>query len=82
MSSQKLSKSFSGLSFLLPAAIAPLTPPIDVPAIMSNLIFFLANALIAPHAKAPREPPPCSTSTFSTPIPCLWLIIRVTLFYK
>ncbi|HEU4482770.1 MAG TPA: hypothetical protein VFR65_06920 [Nitrososphaeraceae archaeon] len=38
---QKSSKSFIGLSLLLPAAIAPLIAPIDVPDIILNFIFLI-----------------------------------------
>src|SRR5215211_8222391 len=65
ISIQKSSRSFSGWSVLLPTIIAAFTAPIDVPAAMSILIFFFTNALNTPQANAPREPPPCNTSTFS-----------------
>jgi len=55
--------------------MAPFIAPIEVPEIMSNLIFFFSNALLAPHAKAPRDPPPCNTRTFST----VWLDVDVDL---
>jgi hypothetical protein len=45
--------------------MAAFMAPIDVPATMSILIFFFTKALNTPHAKAPRDPPPCNTSTFS-----------------
>lgn len=64
-SSQKSSRALCGWSLLEPAIIAPLIAPIDVPEIMSNLMFFLAKAFITPQAKAPKEPPPCNTRTFS-----------------
>jgi len=58
-SNQNCSKAFSGWSFsLLPAIIEAFTPPIEVPAIISNLILLLASTLKTPHAKAPKEPPP------------------------
>lgn len=45
ISNQNSSIAFSGFSFLLPAIMAALTPPIEVPAIISNLILFFASAL-------------------------------------
>jgi hypothetical protein len=44
-SNQNSSSAFSGSSFLLPDIIAALTPPIEVPAGISNLILLFANAL-------------------------------------
>ena len=58
ISNQNSSSAFSGFSFLLPAIIAALTPPIEVPAIISNLILLFASALYTPQPKAPSEPPP------------------------
>lgn len=45
ISNQNSSIAFSGFSFLLPAIMTALTPPIEVPAIISNLILFFASAL-------------------------------------
>lgn len=63
--SQKSSKSLAGSSFLLPAMIAALMPPIEVPATISNFILCLCNVLYTPHSYAPSEPPPCNTRTVS-----------------
>src|SRR6185437_1229464 len=66
-SNQNCSNAFSGgLSSGLPAIIAAFTPPIDVPATISNFRLLSASALNTPHPKAPDEPPPCIISTFST----------------
>ena len=53
--------------------MAAFTAPMDVPATMSILTFFFTNALNTPHAKAPNEPPPCKTRTFSTSLDSLCL---------
>lgn len=66
-SSQNCSRDSSGRSLLLPAIIAALTPPIDVPATMSIFCNLLsANALKTPHPNAPSDPPPWSIRTFSS----------------
>ena len=45
ISNQNSSSAFSHFSFLFPAIMAALTPPIEVPAIISNLILFFVSAL-------------------------------------
>ena len=60
--------------------MAALTAPMEVPATISICTLCFTNALNTPQAKAPREPPPCMTRTFSIFLDSLCLVVP-GLFY-